>query len=276
MTRVSVGDIARGGRPCPDSFLSLAHQLADASGQVIRPLFRSAIPIDLKEDHSPVTRADQDAESAIRSVLTRERPDDGVIGEEHGIDHAEREFVWVIDPIDGTRAFITGKPMFGTLIALLQNGRPILGLIDQPVLGDRWVGAVGHATLFNGREARVRPCRDLSAAHLNATSPEMFEGEERRAFDRLSAAAGFTHYGGDCYAYGLLASGFLDLVVEAGLKTHDFCALAPVVIGAGGSMTDWQGADLTLASEGQVIASGDPGCHRLATRILAPPEASGA
>jgi histidinol phosphatase-like enzyme (inositol monophosphatase family) len=240
----------------PDD-ISLAHALADAAGAAIRPWFRRPFLVETKEDFSPVTIADREAEAAIRTLLAEHRPHDGVIGEEFGDDRADAARVWVLDPIDGTRAFVAGRPIFGTLIALLENGVPVLGLIDQCIIGDRWLGAAGQPTLFNGHPAHVRRCGALGAAHIGTTSPHAFPARDFAAFERVRTAARDTLYGGDCHNYGLVASGHLDAVIESGLKVHDWAALAPVVTGAGGVMTDWAGAPLSLGSEGHVIAAGD-------------------
>lgn len=242
-------------------FIDLAARLADASGAVIRSFFRTDLDADDKVDHSPVTIADREAESAMRALLAAHAPDHGVIGEEHGRENEGAELVWVLDPIDGTKAFITGKPLFGTLIALLHRGRPVLGIIDQPILGDRWVGAAGRPTLFNGKLAKTRVCEGLSRARLSTTGPQYFTEEGRRAFDRVAARAKLLSYGGDCYQYGLVASGGVDVVIESGLKLHDFAALVPVIEGAGGVMTDWQGRALDAASAGDVVAAGDARVH---------------
>jgi histidinol phosphatase-like enzyme (inositol monophosphatase family) len=233
--------------------IALAHALADAAGAVIRPYFRARFAQEWKEDASPVTQADQEAEAAIRALLARERPGDGVIGEEYGADRPDAERVWVLDPIDGTRSFIGGRPIFGTLIALMIANRPVLGVIDQPIAGERWIGGRDSPTLFNGSPARTRPCADLMQAVFATTAP-WFCGP----FETLRRATGDTLLGGDCYNYGLLASGHADLVVEEGLKLHDFAALAPVIEGAGGQITDWSGAPLDRNSDGKVIAVGDP------------------
>lgn len=240
-----------------DADLVLVEQLADAAGAAIRPWFRRAFLVETKEDFSPVTIADREAEAAIRKLLADHRPDDGVIGEEYGEDRPDAARVWVLDPIDGTRAFVAGRPIFGTLIALLEEGKPVLGLIDQCIIGDRWIGAAGHPTLFNGRPAHVRACARLAEAHIGTTSPHVFPDRDFAAFERVRVAARDTLYGGDCHNYGLVASGHLDAVIEAGLKVHDWAALAPVITGAGGTMTDWQGAQLRLGSDGRVIAAGD-------------------
>lgn len=237
--------------------IALAQLLADAAGAAIRPWFRRPFLVETKEDFSPVTIADRETEAAIRALLAIHRPDDGVIGEEYGDDRPDARRVWVLDPIDGTRAFVAGRPIFGTLIALLEEGVPVLGLIDQCIIGDRWIGAAGQPTLFNGRPAHVRRCGDIGDAHVGTTSPHAFSDFEFAAFSRVQGAARDTLYGGDCHNYGLVASGHLDLVVEAGLKVHDWAALVPVVTGAGGVMTDWAGAPLRMGSDGRVVAAGD-------------------
>jgi len=254
--------------PCPTEFVTFAAQLADASGAIVRRYFRRRIAVDDKPDRSPVTAADREAEAAIRALIEARFPDHGVLGEEHGSRRDGAEYVWTIDPIDGTKAFITAKPMFGTLVGLARRGRPILGVIDQPVLHERWIGAVGRPTLFNGEIAQTRRCPALDLAIMNATTPDMFVGGDRSAFTRLAGAVKHPLYGGDCIAYGLLASGFIDLVVEAGLKPWDFFALAPIIEGAGGKMTDWLGRALRLDSDGRVAAAGDPALHALAIARL--------
>jgi histidinol phosphatase-like enzyme (inositol monophosphatase family) len=183
---------------------------------------------------------------------------DGIIGEEFGTREGSSGRQWVLDPIDGTRAFIAGRPIFGTLIALIEDGWPLLGVIDQPIIGERWLGVAGRPTLFNGKPAEARPCRDLKGAILGTTSPALFDDDQLHAFEHLDAAVMSTVLGGDCYNYGCVASGWLDIVVEAGLKLHDFAALVPVVEGAGGRMCDWQGDPLHAGSNGEVIAAGDP------------------
>lgn len=242
-----------------DDDIRLALHLADVAGEAIRPWFRARFEIETKADDSPVTQADRAAEAAIRAVLRAERPADGIVGEEYGNEREEAERVWVIDPIDGTRSFIAGRPIFGTLVALVEAGKPVLGVIDQPVAGDRWVGAAGRPTLFNGAVARTRACRALRRAHLATTSPNLFAEDERLAFERVRTAARDTLWGGDCHNYALLAAGHLDLVIEAGLKLYDFAALVPVVEGAGGRMCDWRGESLGAESDGRVIALGDAG-----------------
>lgn len=249
-----------------DSDLQLANRLADAAGQAIRPYFRAHFDIETKGDATPVTVADRAAEAAMRALIAHERPGEGIIGEEYGSEREDASRLWVLDPIDGTRSFIAGRPIFGTLIALLEDGIPVLGVIDQPIIGERWVGALGRPTMFNDAPCRTRACPDLARAQLASTSPYLFSADERPAFDRLAAESGNQLFGGDCYSYATLASGHLDLVVESGLKLYDFAALVPVIEGAGGRMTDWQGRSLASTSDGRVIAAGDP---RLIDQALA-------
>lgn len=244
--------------------IALAERLADAAGAAIRPYFRAPHGLETKADHSPVTLADRAAEAAMRTLIEAAFPDDAIIGEEYGTREGRSGRTWVLDPIDGTRAFISGRPIFGTLIGLMIEGWPSLGIIDQPVLGERWLGVVGKPTTFNGVPIRTRACAALKGAALATTSPHLFDDHDADHFIALARAAAADAarqgpiYGGDCYNYGCLASGHLDIVVEAGLKLHDFAALVPVVEGAGGRMCDWQGDPLTADSTGHVVAAGDP------------------
>ncbi len=236
---------------------ALAHALADAAGAAIRPWFRADFGLEFKADESPVTRADRAAEGAMRAIIEAERPTDGIIGEEYGGVREGAGRVWVLDPIDGTRSFVAGRPIFGTLIALVEGGVPVLGVIDQPIIGERWIGAVGQPTLFNGKPCRTRKCLALSDAIMATTSPAAFPADDFAAFERLIPQVRDTLWGGDCYNYGLVALGQIDLVVESGLKLHDWAALVPVVEGAGGVMRDWHGERLTVESNGRIIAAGD-------------------
>jgi inositol-phosphate phosphatase/L-galactose 1-phosphate phosphatase/histidinol-phosphatase len=252
-----------------DRFLALAIDLADAAGEAIRPYFRRPIAVDDKPDLSPVTAADRAAERAMRELIRGRFPAHGIIGEEFGREREEAEFTWVLDPIDGTKSFISGVPLFGTLIALAYAGRPILGIIDQPISRERWIGASGRPTTLNGMPVRCRPCSSLAAATVFATSPDMFKGADAAAFAEVAAAAKLVRFGADCYAYGLVAHGFIDLVVEASLKPYDFSAMLPIVEGAGGIASDWRGMKLTLASDGRVLVAGDRRAHQQALQLLA-------
>ena len=239
--------------------LALANRLADAAGTAIRPAFRGDWAHERKADHSPVTEIDRAAEAAMRAILEAERPGDGIIGEEYGTTRESAGRQWVLDPIDGTVSFMTGRPIFGTLIALLQDGWPVLGIIDQPIAHERWAGRIGEATTFNGAPTRVRACKELGDATLASSAPQYFADDDAGAFMALAAKTSqIVVWGGDCYNYGLLASGHLDVVCEAGLKLYDYAALVPVVEGAGGMMSDWQGHPLDAGSDGRVLALGDP------------------
>lgn len=254
---------------CLAEFVALAHDLADAARPVVRRYFRTPISVDEKADNSPVTIADREVEATMRTLINQRFPEHGIFGEEHGQERADAEWVWVLDPIDGTQAFITGKPSFGTLIALCRNGVPVLGVIDQAILGERWIGADGHPTTLNGQPATVRACDDLSKAYAFTTGPEYFDAATLPAWNRVAAAAKRPRYGCDCYAYALLSSGFVDVVVEAGLKPYDFAALVPVIRHAGGTVTDWNGQALSIRSDGKVCAAGDARVHAQVLKVLA-------
>jgi inositol-phosphate phosphatase/L-galactose 1-phosphate phosphatase/histidinol-phosphatase len=252
----------------PDAFLAFALSLADAAGDVIRPYFRKPLAIRDKADLTPVTAADRVAEETMRALIEERFPEHGILGEEFGRVREDAEFVWSLDPIDGTKSFISGVPLFGTLIALTRGGRSILGVIDQPILRERWVGAVGRPTTLNGAAIRCRACPVLAAATLFATTPDMFKGEDAASFARVSDKVKLTRFGADCYAYGLVATGFVDLVLEASLEPYDFCAMVPIVEGAGGVATDWRGANLDLASDGRILVAGDRRAHEAALALL--------
>lgn len=241
---------------------AFAESLADEAATIALRYFRSPLTIEMKSDASPVTVADQQIEAFIRQRIRQRYPSHGLLGEEHGSDAGSSDLTWVIDPIDGTKSFITGMPTFGTLIALLDGKTPVIGIVDHPALRERWVGIVGHPTSWNGAVCRTRPCLRLSDAVLYATTPDMFEGSARTLFDVVSARASMRRFGGDCYAYALLAGGFVDAVMEAQLKAYDFMALIPVIEGAGGVITEWSGQPLGLGSDGRVIAAATPSLHR--------------
>jgi inositol-phosphate phosphatase / L-galactose 1-phosphate phosphatase / histidinol-phosphatase len=240
--------------------ITLAARLADAAGAAIRPFFRADFVHEAKGDATPVTEADRAAEAAMRAILDAECPDDAVVGEEFGEKAGSNKRTWVLDPIDGTVSFMAGRPIFGTLIALLQDGFPVMGVIDQCISGERWVGVSGRPTTLNGKPVRTRTCRELSDAVLASTGPQYFDNHAAEHFMALAAKTAHKRmvWGGDCYNYGLLAAGQIDLVVESGLKIHDFAALVPIVEGAGGLMCDWNGDPLHAGSAGDVIALGDP------------------
>lgn len=260
-----------------DKFAAVSNKIADAAGEVIRKYFRKSFDILDKEDLSPVTIADQAAEESMVKIIQENFPSHAIYGEEKGWRCQEEtaEYVWVLDPIDGTKSFITGKPVFGTLIALLYKGKPILGVIDQPVLRERWIGLSGRRTTLNGQEISTRNCSSLSKAYMYTTSPHLFEGDAEIAFARVRSKVKVPLYGCDCYAYALLASGFVDLVIESGLKPYDFLSLVPVIEGAGGIITDWKGQQFnweasagSTATSFNVVAAGDKQVHQQSLDVL--------
>jgi len=253
----------------PQSFIDLAHELADAAGEVIRGYYRTPVTVFDKADESPVTVADRESEAAMRKIINAKAPGHGIYGEEWGVENPDAEWVWVLDPVDGTKAFISGLPTFGTLIALLHHGKPVLGVINQCISHERWLGVAGQPSTLNGKQIKVRSCPELKLASAFATAPEMFKGNDLAKWEAVRSSVKLPRYGADCYAYGLLAHGFVDLVVEASLQPYDYCSLVPIVEGAGGIMTDWQGQPLGLKSDGRVVAAGDATLHAAALAVLA-------
>lgn len=249
-----------------------ACQLADAAGREVLKYFRQSLNVEDKADTSPVTQGDKNSERVMRKMLKERFPDHGIVGEEYGRENEDAEFVWVLDPIDGTKSFISGLPLFGILIALLHNGKPVVGVIDQPYAKERWLGVSGKPTTMNGKEIRTRPCPQLSGAVLFSTADRLMfvNPEEKRAFDRLCSKTKITRFSTDCYGYGLLAAGFGDIICETDLKLYDYAALVPIVTGAGGVMTDWDGNDLFETSDpaGKVLAAGDRRLLEEAVEVL--------
>ena len=253
----------------PDSSaaLALAGELADVARRIATRRFRTPLAVARKGDGTPVTEVDRDIEAEMRRLIRAAFPGHAIRGEEFAPE-GTGEFTWVLDPIDGTKSFITGFPLFGSLIALTQGGRPVLGVIETPALAERWVGCEGRPTLFNGREVRTRDCRAVEEAVVYTTTPETFGPAERRRFEALGARAALRRYGGDCYLYGMLASGGCDLVIEVQLKPHDFMAAVPVVEGAGGRISDWRGAPLQFTTDGRVVAAATESLWREALEEL--------
>ncbi len=244
---------------------AFAEELADAARQVSLEYFRTSISTELKADSSPVTVADRETELLLRDRIHSVFPDHGILGEEFGHINAGSEYLWVLDPIDGTKSFITGKPLFGTLIGLLYRDEAIIGVCDMPALKERWVGKHKSQTTFNGRPTNVRQCPSLQKAWLYATSPQMFTENNFPKFETLRRLIQNAVYGAECQAYGLLSSGWVDIVCEDTMNPYDYVALVPIVTGAGGVMTDWSGRSLGLEGDGTVLALGDP---RLQSQIL--------
>ncbi len=234
--------------------LDLAMRLADVARRLARASFRTTLAVETKADGSPVTAVDREIEIEMRRIIRATFPTHAIRGEEFGVE-GDREFTWVLDPIDGTKSFISGFPLFGSLIALLRGGRPVLGVIEAPILGERWIGVAGRATRRNGATVAASACRSLERAVLYTTSAELFDPPDRAGYERVGARCALRRFGGDCYLYGMLASGHCDLVIESRLKPHDFMALIPVVEGAGGRISDWHGDPLDLQSDGRVVAA---------------------
>lgn len=258
--------------PVSPELIDLMHRLGDAAAAVVTKYFRTGFHIEGKSDASPVTIADREAELAIRAILENERPGDGIHGEEFGSEAGSTGWLWVLDPIDGTKAFATGRPLFGTLIGLVHEGEAVAGLLDQPINKERWIGARGHGTQLNGNIVKCRPCKDIKSANVSTTGPDMFDFEDYlKLYTYLKEDTGFTLYGGDCYSYGQLAGGWLDGVVESYMKLHDYAALIPIVENAGGIITNWMGNPLPLEpsfESQEVIATGDRPLHDRLCEIL--------
>lgn len=242
-----------------DDVAAFATHLADEAGVIARQYFRTGIAIDTKSDDTPVTRADREIEARLRALVAEHRPQDGIVGEEYGNQPSKSGYTWVFDPIDGTKSFTIGRPTFGTLIGLCKDDVPILGVIDQPILKERWLGVHGQPTTFNGTAVKTRACATLKDAIIGTGSAAQIGAAECL---RLEAAARFMAYHGDCYFYGLIANGWMDCAVENHLGVYDYIALVPVIEGAGGKITDWQGQPLTLNSGESLAASGDPALHQ--------------
>jgi len=253
-------------------FSAFVDELAAVSGETILPFFRTALTIENKGaagTFDPVTAADHAAEMAMRSLVRRTFPHHGIVGEEFGEEAADAEYVWVLDPIDGTKSFISGMPAWGTLIALTRFGEPVFGLMNQPFIGERFSGD-GGAARYRGpageRDLRVRPCASLAEAVLFTTSPRLMKAADRRAFAAVEEAVRLSRYGGDCYAYCMLAAGHVDLVIETELKAYDVLALIPIIAGAGGIITTWENG--SPAAGGRIIAAGDKRVHAEALSVL--------
>ena len=245
-----------------------AERLADESRAILREVAGELPEVDVKADQSYVTETDRRIETRMREIIDADYPEHGVLGEEHGSRDLDAEFVWVLDPIDGTAPFVAGIPVYGTLIGLARAGHPWLGIIDHPATSDRWVGVSGEWATQNGAPIRTRPCAGFEPALMTNSNPDFFGPSERAAFDSLRARVRYTQYGGSCYAYGVLASGRADLAVDGGLEPFDIFAPAAVIEGAGGTITDWSGQRFTLNSPGLVVSAGDPTLHARALALL--------
>jgi inositol-phosphate phosphatase/L-galactose 1-phosphate phosphatase/histidinol-phosphatase len=243
-----------------DNITLTAHHAADQAGEILRKYFGQNFHTETKTDNSPVTQADREVEQAIRGIIGAAFPNHGIIGEEYGAENPDAEYQWVIDPIDGTKAFIAGKTTFTTLIALCKNGEPILGVIDQPIIKKRWFAETSQSPAVS--------CQSPEAFTLATTSMEYFTPAQKEAYERVNKMAADITLGGDAYAYAMLSEGKLDVVIDAGMKIYDYMALVPVVTATGGIITDWRGNALTLASQGDVLACIDKQLHAKIIGIL--------
>jgi myo-inositol-1(or 4)-monophosphatase len=253
-------------------FAAFVDQLANAAGEAIRPFFRTALGVENKGragTFDPVTEADRAAETAMRALIRKHFPAHGIIGEEFGSERADAHYVWVLDPIDGTKSFIAGMPVWGVLIGLLMDGVPVYGMMHQPFIGERFTGD-GASARYRGpageRKLSVRSCATLADAVVFTTSPLMMDDDERRRFQKVERAARLSRYGGDCYSYCMVAAGYADIVVEAGLQPYDVLPLVPIVEGAGGVVTTWDGG--SPLKGGRIIVAGDKRIHEQAVRLL--------
>lgn len=253
--------------PLDKELLSFAEQLADRARGITRQYFRQALSIIDKNDASPVTVADQETEAALRALINQHYPGHGIIGEEYGAQTSASPYRWIIDPIDGTRSFISGFPIYCTLIALLYHDKPVLSIIDMPMLDERFLAA-GEGSRLNGQTIRVSQCREISQALAYSTDPGMFDVRQYERHQQVARQVRQQRYTGDGYAYAMLAAGWIDLVVEAGMKIHDFLPLIPIIEEAGGIISDWQGQPLTTRSNGEILAAATPELHRQAMALL--------
>ncbi len=253
-------------------FSSFVDKLARASGETILPFFRTALAIDNKQagGFDPVTAADRAAEQAMRALIRQNFPSHGVIGEEYGAERTDAEYVWVLDPIDGTKSFITGMVAWGTLIGLMRFGEPVFGMMNQPFTREKFSGDGGAASYrgpAGSRDLHVRPCASLEDAILSTTSPLLMNKADRAAFVRLEKKVKLSRYGGDCYAYCMLAAGLIDLVIETEIKPYDIVAVVPIVTGAGGIVTTWDNGP--AQDGGRIVVAGDERVHAAALKMLA-------
>lgn len=239
------------------------------TADIIRRYYRQPHDVIIKADESPVTTVDKDVEQLFRKRVAEVYDDHGIFGEEFGFHSTMQGINWVIDPIDGTLSFMSGRPLFATLVALANDGMPVLGVIDQPIIGERWLGLSEQRTTLNGSIVSTSGKEFLSDAILATTNPDYFDDAGCEKFIQIAEQVQHIIYGGDAYNYALLASGHVDIVVESGLKPYDFAALVPVIEGAGGKITDWQGKPLTLQSNGDVVASASHDLHTQALTVLA-------
>lgn len=278
----------------PQEIINFAHHLADLSEGIAKKYFRQNSSETAKDDDSPVTKADREIEKVLREEIEKKFPTHGIIGEEFGVKLAQNiemgassadkleqsqnpnsaGYTWILDPIDGTSSFIIGRAIFGTLIALAYDKKPILGIMNQPIAGERWIGIEGDGTYFNGKKIRTRNCSEISNAVLCSSSPHHFRDADEKVLTQLRKSTKYQRlggaiYGGDCYSYASLASGFVDAVIDCGLQVYDYAALIPIIKMAGGVVSDWSGNDLELKSDVHFLACGDAKLHQEILALIA-------
>ena len=252
-----------------EELIIFSNFLADESSKIIKEYFRKPLTINNKEDESPVTIADKNTESKIRELIEDKYPNHGILGEEFDTKNTSSEYTWVIDPIDGTRSFIAGHKDFGTLIALLYNQKPIIGIINCPMHDERWIGVNGKNTTLNGKDVRTSNIKDINKSYLSSTGLYMFENSNfKKKFEKIIKETRYHRFGGDCYNYGMIASGYIDIVIEDTLKAHDYMALIPVIEGAGGKITDKYGDLIDLQSDGSIVVSANEILHKKLIDII--------
>ncbi|MDX2083580.1 MAG: histidinol-phosphatase [Rickettsiales bacterium] len=253
--------------------IDFANYLADISAPIAQKYFRINNGEVTKEDDSPVTKADREIEMIIRDAIEKKFPNHGIIGEEYGEKNVNADFVWILDPIDGTSSFIIGRPIFGTLIALSFKEKIILGIMNQPILNERWIGIAGQGSWLNNKKIKTRNCQEISNAVMCSSSSFHFKNSDEEILKKISALTkyqkiGGVIYGGDCYSYASLASGFVDIVIDPGLKVYDYAALIPIIEMAGGVVTDWKGNDPKLKSNVSLLACANQKLHQQALKII--------
>ncbi len=254
---------------CPQEYVEVANKLADAVRPIIRKHFRTRLNIISKADDSPVTIADRAAETEMRQILRNGFPNHGIRGEEFDAENPDADWCWVLDPIDGTKSFVSGSLCFGTQIGLAYKGVPILGVIDQPITGERWIGIAGQPSTLGGKPISTSRTIDIASAVIYTSAAEQFSADQKIAFARLSKAADFTRYSHDCYAAGLLAIGMVDILIEANVYDYDIIPQIPVIEGAGGLVTDWKGQKLGRGPKFEsVLVSANSDLHASALRLL--------
>jgi len=253
--------------------IDFANYLADISQPIAKKYFRVNNGEVAKDDDSPVTKADREIEKVIREAIETKFPDHGIIGEEFGNKNIDADFIWVLDPIDGTSSFIIGRAIFGTLIALIHKGKPLLGIMNQPISSERWIGIEGQGSSFQGKKITTRNCTEISDAVMCSASSFYFQNGEEKILEKISGLTKYQRiggviYGGDCYSYASLASGFVDIVIDSGLKIYDYAALIPIIENAGGVVTDWAGNDLKLKSDVRLVACANKELHEKVLKVL--------